>query len=422
MEKPQQIPPNPTQPLGPRPLPFHLSGQLLTLIQCLAALPHWKNGSLSLSGKTSPHGQAKSDQENDLRAQAGKIESGLFAQAVGDEIGARLKSFCHGFSTYQNQPRHDRPIEPPVVAQFGSARLLDYNSAAGPGKPVLIIPSLINRAYILDLMDNRSLVRWLANQGLRPLLVDWGQPGATEAGYDLTAYITGPLQYFYDQACDLAEKPPSLVGYCMGGLLALALAGRNPNQIKSLALLATPWNFHDGIGVNLCYLQSLKPGLEILLNQLGNLPVDLLQAMFTSLDPSLTSEKFRKFARMDRHSDRARIFVALEDWLNDGVPLVAPVARDCLFEWYLENSPGRGRWMVDGQSVSPSSLTCPSLTLIPQQDHIVPPGSALALAKLLPHNENRWINAGHIGMVAGSHAKSTLYEPLGEWIKSHMEG
>ena len=50
---------------------------------------------------------------------------------------------------------------------------------------MLVVPSLINRPYILDLAPGRSLLRWLAAQGLRPLLMDWGTPGAAEAGFDL---------------------------------------------------------------------------------------------------------------------------------------------------------------------------------------------------------------------------------------------
>ena len=74
----------------------------------------------------------------------------------------------------------------------GCSRLLDYGAApeaADPaGPPVLVVPSLINRAYILDLAPGRSLLRWLAAQGLRPLLLDWGAPGPAEAGFGLEDY------------------------------------------------------------------------------------------------------------------------------------------------------------------------------------------------------------------------------------------
>ena len=52
------------------------------------------------------------------------------------------------------------------------------------GAPLLAVPSLINRAYVLDLAPGRSLLRYLAAQGLRPLLVDWGAPGDARAAPD----------------------------------------------------------------------------------------------------------------------------------------------------------------------------------------------------------------------------------------------
>lgn len=261
----------------------------------------------------------------------------------------------------------------------------------------------------------------MAAKGLRPLLIDWGTPGETEAGYDLASYITGPLQQFFDICDQLDNRPTTLVGYCMGGLLALALAQRNLTRTNALALLATPWDFHAGNPGSLTYLKSLKPGIDALLDHSGTLPVDILQAMFAHLSPSLTADKFRSFAKLSANSRRAQSFVELEDWLNDGVPLVSGVARDCLFDWYLENSPAKGQWQIGGDTILPTQMTRPSLTVIPKNDHIVPPGSAQALANSLPLNETRLIGTGHIGMVAGRHAKSTLYEPLIEWIQSHTE-
>lgn len=420
MPKPT-APPTPRPHLsGPRPLNYHLATQILTWISCLGALPHWKNGSLSLSKTVNPSDPAKSEHEKDLKVRAQKFEDADFQQAVLDEALSRLREFSEGVYAYRLHPRKPRLPDPPVLAQAGSARLLDFGALSGTldGAPVLIIPSLINQAYILDLTEERSLVRYMAQAGLRPLLVDWGTPGETEAAYNLESYITGPLQTFYEISSDLSKTPPTLIGYCMGGLLALALANRNPSKINGMALLATPWNFHTGNLSHLGYLKALKPGMEVLLGQLGHLPVDILQVLFAGLSPSLTGSKFRAFSQMPAEGPGAQSFVALEDWLNDGVPLVSEVARDCLFGWYLENTPAKGKWQIDNQFVLPELLTCRTLSIIPENDYIVPPQSAQALADILPHNETRKIKTGHIGMVAGSHAKSTLYEPLVEWIQS----
>src|SRR6202043_2877398 len=98
--------------------------------------------------------------------------------------------------------------------------------------------------YVLDLLPKRSFVRFLAERGLRPLVLDWGEPGDAERDFSLTDYIAGPLEAAMDAAIALTEGPVGLIGYCMGGLLALTLALRRPIDTACLALLATPWDFH----------------------------------------------------------------------------------------------------------------------------------------------------------------------------------
>ena len=132
----------------------------------------------------------------------------------------------------------------------------------------------------------------------------------------------------------------------------------------------------------------------------GMLPTDVIQALFVGLDPSLAVRKFRAFARMDPTSDRATRFVALEDWLNDGVPLAAPVARQCFDDWYGANRPVTDEWRIAGRAILPSEITVPSLAVVPATDRIVPPSSASALADALPDCDRLSPPLGHIGMTA----------------------
>src|SRR3546814_15568197 len=52
----------------------------------------------------------------------------------------------------------------------------------------------------------------------------------------------------------------------------------------------------------------------------SDLEVDVLQGFFWALDPFTALKKFTQFATLAPDSDAARRFVAMEDWLNDGVP------------------------------------------------------------------------------------------------------
>jgi poly(3-hydroxyalkanoate) synthetase len=150
----------------------------------------------------------------------------------------------------------------------------------------------------------------------------------------------------------------------------------------------------------------------------GTLPIDALQTLFAMLDPFGVGEKYRRFAALPPDSPRARQFVALEDWLNDGVPLAAGVARDCLSKWYGENAPARGAWHIAGQTVDPGTLRLPCFIAVAGRDRIVPPESARALAATIPHAIVREAAAGHVGMVAGGGAEEALWRPLLAWLST----
>ncbi|MBL6959364.1 MAG: alpha/beta fold hydrolase [Rhodospirillales bacterium] len=358
-----------------------------------------------------------------LQQNLGGVDLKLFDEAVEAESRRRLGNFADGVKAYQTLSRPPRPDDVPTIWQQGTTRLLDYGAThdtAKDGPPILCVPSLINRAYVLDLTRQRSLMRDLAKQGFRPLLVDWDGPGPAEQGYSLSDYIGGRLESALDAATEITGRPVTVLGYCMGGLLALALAQRKPDQVAALALLATPWDFHAPDAAAVRMLRAVAPQLAVMIDTLGLMPVDMLQAMFASLDPTMAIRKFQAFARLDKRSAKARHFIALEDWLNDGVPLTGPVARECLFDWYLGNTPARGTWSVKDRPVRPEEVTTPTLAIIPEQDYIVPPESAAPLAALLPKVESRVVAAGHIGMVVGSRGPTLLYPLLGDWFRDHL--
>ena len=136
-----------------------------------------------------------------------------------------------------------------------------------------------------------------------------------------------------------------------------------------------------------------------------------------SIDPLQGWTKFQSFAAVPVESPAAETFVALEDWLNDGVPLAGDVARACLFGWYGANDPARGNWVVAGQTIDPHQIGCPALGVVPAQDRIVPPASARALIDAISGAKSLSPNAGHIGMMMGGKARKELWLPLIEWLK-----
>lgn len=396
---------------GPRPLALHLMGSAM---RAMAAM------SLTPSAAAWPSWNAGWPRSRAGRAEAARIAQALAAASAGADafraaVWRRLyeqdRALLAGIAAYRRHPHHRALIDPPVIWREGAARLLDYGRAADP--PVLFIPSLVNRAHVLDLDEGASLLRWLAGQGLRPLLLDWGWPGPAERRFTVTDHVAGRL----DRALAAIPGPVAMVGYCMGGLLALAAAQRRPEKFSTLALLATPWDFHAAGAAQARGLASCLPGFEPMLEAQGALGVDALQTLFATLDPFAIAEKFRAFGRLDQASARARRFVVLEDWLNDGVPLAAPVARETLGGWYGRNEPARGEWLVAGLPVRPEGFAGRAFIAVPSRDRIVPPAAALPLAAM-PGATLHMAAAGHIGMVAGERAETALWRPLRDWLRA----
>jgi polyhydroxyalkanoate synthase len=403
--------PQPLPRQGPRPLALHLAVTLTVLLSSPGGLPFLRDG----SPLWKPALRHRVSELGGLIAAAERAggDSNGFARAVDREMRRRLDLFFTGVERYRHHPYRRALEDPPVVWTEGGSRLLDYG---GPGRPVLFVPSLVNRAYILDLSAARSLLRWLPGQGIRPFLVDWGAPGPLERRYTLTDYIAGRLDRALDATLERCGRPVAVAGYCMGGMLAAALALRRRRDVDALALLATPWDFSGETAASARMAAAFTALLAPMLETWGELPLDLLQSLFTQVDPLLALRKFSRFGRLDGNSPQAANFVALEDWLNDGVPLPAAVARDCLAGWYGRNDPPNGNWLVAGLPVEPANLRLPTLALIPANDRIVPPASALALARAIPGTRVLRPPLGHIGMVVSAGATAAVWRPLADWL------
>ena len=400
--------PAPMRP-GPRPLPLHLGMALSGWLSSLAALPPARSGSLTWR-------HADRAQATALQEALAETEPEALARALGAEVAGRIGRFLAGIEGYRAHPYRRRLEDPPVLWQAGTTRVLAFGGETS-GAPVLLVPSLINRAYILDLTTQRSFARYLRERGLRPYLLDWGAPGADEWSFGLDDYILGRLAPALEAVHREAGRPVALAGYCMGGTMVLPLATRA--EVAALVLLATPWDFWADGRHQARLIAAHLPGLTALIEGLKHLPPDALQAMFAALDPLLAARKFSAFAELPTGSAAARNFVALEDWLNDAVPLTGPVARACLEDWYGANAPARGLWRVGSEAVRPERVRAPSLNVVPARDRIVPPASAAALSEALPDVETWRPPLGHIGMMASPRAKRLLWRKLAKWIAVH---
>ena len=306
-----------------------------------------------------------------------------------------------GLRAYQDAPRLPAAPVPDAIARDGRVGLRDYG---GVGPAVVVVPSLINPPFVLDLAPDNSLLRWLAGQGLRVLLVDWGTPTPDDRAMDL-----GDHAQAVARLCGTLDEAPLLVGYCLGGTIALATAAFVP--VAGIALIATPWRF-DGFGdAGRAAIAEVWTAAQPTAEQLGLLPMELLQSMFWQIDPARTVAKFVQFADLDPMGPAAQAFIALEDWANGGAPIPYAAGRELFDDLFDADLPGRGRWHVGGRMVS-SCPPVPLVEFVAENDRIVPAASAIGLP------DRRMVPAGHVGMIVGRRGRSVLWEPLAHWLSA----
>ena len=318
---------------------------------------------------------------------------------VSERDPALARDALAGLKAYETVPRRERPAPKPEIARVNGACLRDHG---GSGPPVVLIPSLINPPRILDLDADVSLTAAIAGMGRRSLLLDWGP---AEARKQLT--VAAHIEELLLPLLRSIDRPPALIGYCLGGTMAIAAANVAP--CERLVTLAAPWNFNHYPAASKGALQDMWRHSESAAKSLGALPMEVLQAAFWSLDPTRTVRKFAEFGRLDPASDDARRFVELEEWANEGEALPYPAAKELIEQLFGEDRPGSGKWEVGGRAVT-DELTVPALHLTATRDMIAPAATA-------PSGRSVDIDSGHVGMIVGS-ARKTLLEELSRFLRS----
>jgi polyhydroxyalkanoate synthase len=299
----------------------------------------------------------------------------------------------------------------------GGARLLRYRGARS-GPPVMLVASLINRPWVLDLLPGRSVVEKLLDGGLDVWLLDWGTPRAEDAQRDLSGYALDRLPRAFEAVARAAGAPPFVLGYCMGGTLSLLAAGADRIAPAGIVALATPVALHDeGLLSRWCRTPGFDPAA--MRRAYGNIPPHLLQPAFKMLDPVGLISKWVHLDEKIEDELFLRFFLAMESWLEDSVSFPG----DAFVEWvelYRSDALARGRLTLDGARVDLGRVRCPVFNVMAEKDYITPPASSEPLAKLVggPYAAKR-LKGGHIGLSTGGEAHKRLWPTVAAWMRDH---
>lgn len=304
-----------------------------------------------------------------------------------------------------------------VLHRENKWRLLRYRprpEGIAYATPVLLVPSLINRPYVLDLQPGRSLVEFLVGLGHDVFLVDWGTPGPEDRylTFDEVAdrYLGRALRIASDHG---RRGKAHLLGYCLGGTLAVIHAAARPERVASVGTLGAPMTFRDD---GLLSAWSATPTFDVasMIEAFGNAPWFFLQAGFQFLRPTLPLWKLVHL--LDRLWDDEYVdgFLALETWGADNVSFPGACYVRYIEELYRGDALARGTFRLSGSPARMEDLRCPTLAVTFEHDRIVPWRSGALLVERTGAADKEWIHlpGGHVGAVVSRKASQNLWPRL----------
>lgn len=312
-----------------------------------------------------------------------------------------------------------------VVYEEDSLKLLRYRNehSIDLAEPVLVCFALVNRPYILDLQPNRSVIRQLLKRGFDVYLIDWGIPTAADRTLRLQDYVCGFMKNVADFVCSHSGSTKlNLLGYCMGGTMSAMYTALYQEQIKNLILMAAPIDFGGDECLLNVWTREEYFDVDGLVDAFGNCPGSFLQSSFQVMKPVQNYfEKYVGFAEKMDDDAYLENYFAMERWANDNIPVAGETFREFVKHLYQQNQLVMGGFQLNDKPVKLQNITCPLLTLVAEQDHLVPPNSTLAIKHYVSSKfvHNMSINAGHIGLAVSSKAHKQLWPDAAMWIADH---
>jgi polyhydroxyalkanoate synthase subunit PhaC len=297
-------------------------------------------------------------------------------------------------------------------------RIADAAAASSVRTPLLICYALVNRPYMMDLQPDRSLIRGLLGRGVDVYLIDWGYPDGADRYLDMKDYVLGYLARCVDfVSARHQSKPINLLGVCQGGTMSLCYTALQPERVRNLVTMVTPVDFRTPENLLTKWAEHID--LDALVRATGNVPGELLNALFLSLMPyRLTSQKY--VGLLDQIDDPQALatFLRMEKWIFDSPDQAGAMFREFMSWLVRENRLAAGTLELDGRRVDLQRLRMPLLNIYALQDHLVPPSSSRPLRELAGTADYsaHEFQGGHIGIYVSGAAQREIPERIASWL------
>lgn len=289
--------------------------------------------------------------------------------------------------------------------------------------PVLMVPSLINRNYIMDLLPGHSLIEAMVQAGLDVFLLDWGtaHPGTGHLG--LEHYVGVWLRRAIRTVRHIVGcSRVQLAGQCIGGMMA-ALYAAHPvlsKDVERLFLLTAPLDFEDSglltkwTNVDGFDIVKMTSGFQ------GIVPPDFFHASFPLLDPGKQLSKYRTLLEHYSIPGFKEIWAALDIWANDNVPFSKTAFIGLIRDFYQNNTFYRGQYTVMGEQLGIENIKVPTLCIAAEQDHVFDEKSARAIQKSEAASKGRLqyhvMPAGHVTLIAAHPIRIETFRLVNQFL------
>jgi len=315
-----------------------------------------------------------------------------------------------------------------VIYEEDRLKLRHYKSAnLMPGAtPLVIVFALVNRPYILDLKEGKSVVSHFLRQGFDTYLIDWGVPTDADRQLGLDDYINGYLLNVVKHVRErTGAKAVNVMGYCMGGTMSSIFTALHPTLVRNLVLMATGIDFTPrGDGLLGLWSDPKYFDVDKFVDAFGNCPADFLQRAFLLLKPigNLLEKPLNFYEKM---GDAAFVddYFAMEGWLNDNVPVAGETYREFVKYLYQQNRLVKGTMPLGRHVVKLRNITCPVLNIMATKDDLVPCAQSLPFNDLVGSTDRQTFQfpAGHIGLAVGSKAQKELWPQVVQWLAERSQ-
>ncbi|MDR3567615.1 MAG: alpha/beta fold hydrolase [Syntrophobacteraceae bacterium] len=280
--------------------------------------------------------------------------------------------------------------------------------------PVVFIQPWINKYYILDMTEEKSLIAHLLNQGFTVFVVSWKNPSADMRNVTFEDYMLRGALKAVEAAREICgAHQVHAVGYCIGGtVLSALLAYLNkgpkdrPVPIRDLTLFATLVDFSSPGELEVLVTEEFVEMIEELIRKEGYLDKKYMAAAFRALRSNNLIWRYyvHNYLRGEAPPKSDFLF-----WNSDSTRLPAAMCSYYLREFYLNNNLVKeDKLQLGNRPISLRRIRQPLYLVGTEQDHICPWKQAFKIFDLVSGSKRFALSdEGHItGIVNPPSARS----------------